>query len=480
MLFNPPQKYYDKSAGFSVHFPLGILSIAASIRDICTVKIFDCLVKDFEINTSENYITYGTPLEKIRNAINEFKPDIVGVSTPFSAQSDNAKEISQICREVNPKIVIVFGGPDTTIRYDSLLKKEYCDYCVVGEGEKTFREFIQKFPNADGIKGLASLKSKLIRREFIDDLDELLLPAYDLVDVNEYLKHKYLYRDCGKMGGNSISIITSRGCPYGCVFCSIKLHMGRKYRYHSPEYVIKNIKFLIDNYKITNFHFEDDNISLNRERFEGILDQIISNKLKIKWDTPNGIRADTLDFNLLRKIKAAGCQKLTLAIESGNQRVLNDVIRKGTSLDYMLKIVKYCKELKIRISAFYVIGFPGEKLEEIQETVDLAIHLLKEYDVLPCLLVATPLYGTELYNICVDKGYINENLSDKELSSCTQIYGEPLFNTDEFSREEMKNITSKYLSKLRTGLMVYSIKHPIFASHKIKDYLPLLKKFLGF
>jgi len=235
---------------------------------------------------------------------------------------------------------------------------------------------------------------------------------------------------------------------------------------------------LVEKYGISNFHFEDDNISLKKNRFEEILDRIISDKLNIQWDTPNGIRVDTLDYNILKKIKKSGCKQLTLAIESGSQRVLDEVIKKKTRLDYMIEIAQYCKELNIRSNSFYVIGFPGETLEEIKDTLNLALRLLRTYDILPTMLVATPLYGTELYEICIRENYIEGNPSVEELATATQIFGNPLISTPDFSKDAVKQLIHEYICHLKKELILFSLKNPLYTARRLKDKLPLLKHLL--
>lgn len=486
MLINPPVRIYDSSSEFTAYFPIGLLSIAAFLKNICELKIFDCLITDFEIKKTKDFTLYGTPFEKIKSAIKDFNPDIIGISIPFSTQADNARAVCRIAREAKPDALIVFGGPDASVRYESLLKEEPCDFCVIAEGEESFFEFVKRFssnlPLTD-IPGVAYKREEAIQykpRKFLQDLDKLPFPAYELIDVGDYLRNKYLYGNRTILK-ESITIITSRGCPFSCVFCSIRLHMGRGYRYHSPDYVIRHIKFLMENYGITNFHFEDDNISLNKERFAEIIDKIIEDGLRIKWDTPNGLRADTLDYDLLKKMKQAGCAELTIGIESGSQRVLNTIIKKNTSLDYMLEMVKYCRELKIKTSAFYVIGFPGESLEEMKKTINLAMELYRRYDAFPVLHFATPLYGTELYNTCIKNGFMEKGLTGKDFAAAIQPFGEPLISTNDFSREDIKKLGRDFLlrlyfMRLTKGLIFDAVKHPLSTAKKAKDRLRLLIK----
>jgi anaerobic magnesium-protoporphyrin IX monomethyl ester cyclase len=465
LLINPPQTYCKGSESVNIHFPIGLMYIAAMVRNVCHVEIFDCLASNFQTK-KDNVISYGTPPEKIRKTIEEKKPDVVGISVQSTAQYKNAELVAIICKEVNPKIITVFGGPDPSVRFKSILENQYCDYCVVGEGEQTFYEFIKSFSfhsPLENIKGLAYKRDGVIHYEpriFPINLDEFPFPAFDLIDMNKYLQSKYLYRNRSPICENSISVITSRGCPNSCVFCSIRLHMGQRYRAHSPEYVIKLLKLCIDKYGITNFHFEDDNLTFDKRRFEAILDRIIEENLQIRWDAPNGVRVDSLNYNILKKMKQSGCSQITLAIESGNQRVLDQVIKKKTKLEYMIEIVKYCKWLKISTNSFYVIGFPGETINEMKDTINLAIKLYREYDLFPGMMVATPLYGTELYEICMRDKLIKGNPTFEELAVATLPNGNPMISTPDFSQKDVKRVINEYTRKLLTQRLRYLLNHP--------------------
>jgi magnesium-protoporphyrin IX monomethyl ester (oxidative) cyclase len=473
MLINPPQKYYSLSSSFGLSVPLGLLSIAASIKDICNLQILDCLEKEFSIQSDNGFTLYGMPFKKIEEEIRAFNPEIAGISIPYSAQSENAEIVCKICNKINPDMKIVVGGAHASLRFKELLENDICDYCVVGEGEETAYELIGKINNQselNNIPGLASKANNTIHfepRKPIEPLDNLSIPAYGMIDLKEYQKNKYLYSNRSSYYKNSISMITSRGCPFNCVFCSIRLHMGSKFRSHSPEYVIDHLKYLIKEYGIKNYHFEDDNISLNKKRFESILDGIIKNNLNIKWDTPNGVRADTLNFNLLEKMKRSGCSDLTIAVESGNQDVLNRIIRKNTSLEKIIEITKHCKKLKIPLRAFYVVGFPGETINNMQETINLALELYRLYEVSPTVMVATPLYGTELYDQCIKDKLIEGYISDKEFSIATGWQGEPMISTADFTTEDIKQLLKDFQKKLQIEKSKNYIKHPIKTMRKI-------------
>jgi radical SAM superfamily enzyme YgiQ (UPF0313 family) len=451
--------------------------IAAMIRDVCEVEIFDCLLSNNIVKKGNAYV-HGATEEEIRQVIENKKPGIIGISVHSTTVSRNAEQVAKIAKEVNPEIITVFGGPDPSVQYKAFLEKQTCDYCVIGDGEETFLEFIKKINAKTSLKNIKGLAFKnddgimYVPRVFSTDLDFLPIPAFDLIDLKKYLKNKNYYKNRSDIAKNSTSIITSRGCPNHCIFCSVRLHMGQKYRVHSPEYVIKLLRVCIEKYGLTNFHFEDDNLTCDEQRFERILDLIIKEKLKIKWDTPNGVRIDKLNYNMLKKMKKSGCFQLMLAIESGNQRVLDKIIHKGLNIEYAKAIVKNCKELKISTTAFYVIGFPGETLNEIRETMEFATKLFKQYDVYPTLMVATPLIGTELYDICMKDKLIEGKPSPEELCIAIQTNGEPMISTHDFSKEDIKRLIKEFRKRNRLNCIRYVFKYP----RNLPNYLRSLFK----
>ncbi|WP_041069299.1 B12-binding domain-containing radical SAM protein [Thiolapillus brandeum] len=482
LLINPPQGYSPQSASFNTYFPLGILSIASMIRDHCELHILDCLVTDFAMEHRDGMDVFGTPMPAIERRIAELQPDIVGISMPFTAQAEYAEEVAALSRKAAPNALVVFGGPHATIRYEALLQSGKCDYVVVGEGEESFREFVQRFgagQSLSSIEGVASMHAGLLMfkpREYLKQLDKFPFPAYDLIDFSDYLNSPYLYLSRSNFKGPQISIFTSRGCPYKCVFCSVALHMGRKYRWHSVEYVIEHLKLLQEQYGISQFHFEDDNLSLHKRRFEQILDGIIGNQMHIRWDTPNGVRGDTLNMRILKKIKKSGCKQLNIAVESGRQETLDKVIKKDTSLEYLIEVIRNCRKIRLRTALSFVIGFPGETLDDMRATTDLALKLLREADAIPSVLIATPLYGTELYEDALKHGYMEEDVRDRDLGMATQSHGAPLLATEDFSREDISRLMEEYNAAYSREILRYYLRHPVYAAWRVMNRPDLLKR----
>ena len=151
-------------------------------------------------------------------------------------------------------------------------------------------------------------------------------------------------------------MITSRGCPYDCTFCSIHLHMGKRFRAHSVTNVLRHIELLVSQYGVRHIHFEDDNLTLNRSRFSDLLDGLLAVQFDITWDTPNGVRADLLPKELIAKSKESGCTHLVMGVESGKQANLDRIVKKKLDLQQVERTAHACKELGLDLGAFFIIG----------------------------------------------------------------------------------------------------------------------------
>ena len=466
LLINPPQKHYADSFSLNVSFPIGLMNLAASAREYCDLTILDAPACGRRSAGGKKSLLFGAPFESILDEISRRRPDIIGVSIPFSSQAETAVGLCRKIKNSYPDIPLVAGGAHVSVRYKHLLENEVSDYCIPGEGENSFARFVRAYAdsgnmaNTPGTASMTDGSPVLNPADFISNLDDLPLPAYDMVDVRSYLQNPYLYNNRGALAGPAMSITTSRGCPFSCSFCSVGSHMGKKHRYHSPGYVMRHLELLVSRYAINKFHFEDDNISLHRDRFRALMNEIIKSPMDIAWDLPNGIKADTLDPETLADMKKAGCRELRIAIESADQNTLTNIIRKQLDIDKAVEILKQARRTGLRASAFYVIGFPGETVEGMKKTVDLALRMDRQYNVLPILLVATPLYGTELYRVCSENGYIREPVTGEDLACGTHIMGKHLIETPDFSPRDIDRLAAGYALR-------YSLNHPDRALRKL-------------
>jgi anaerobic magnesium-protoporphyrin IX monomethyl ester cyclase len=468
LLINPPQLFYPGSDPPAGNLPLGLMYIAAVLeRSGYKAEILDAFMTDASFLKVGDTLEVGMPYEKIREEIRRRKPDIIGIASPFTCQAENAIRVGDIAKEVDPNISTVVGGPHVTaVPVEFLEEAKNIDIAVIGEGEYTMLDIAKCFEgkiSTDDVQGIAyrqddgTIKRNAVR-PFIEDLDELPYPAYHLVDMNKYLNPERIeYRS---FKGRAVSMITSRGCPFDCNFCSVHLHMGKKFRAHSVNYVINHMEYVIKKYGAKTIFFEDDNLTFDVKRFEAICDKIIERDIRFNWETPNGIRADYLTLNLLKKMKRSGCQSVFFGIESGDQCVLDSVIGKNLNLKKVVNVAKMCKEIGLRTAAFYIIGFPGEKKENMLKTVELALSLKRDFDVGMLLHVATPSLGTRLYKECVKKRYIKEKLTPRAFAEVRQTRGMPLISTEDFTASEVKEIAAMAVRRYKRLSLINYFKSP--------------------
>ena len=390
LLVNPPQTFYPGSETPAGNLPLGLMYIAATlIKTGYKTEILDAFMADGLVQKNGETLNVGMTFEQIKQEICSREPDIVGIAGPFTCQIENSIKVSDLAKQVDSEILTVVGGPHvTTVPKGFLEEAKSVDIAVAGEGEYIMPEIAAFFEGKKAlneIRGIAFRQDGEVKvnssRDFIKNLDELPYPAYDLVDMEKYLNPKIGYRSFRK---RAISMVTSRGCPFNCCFCSVHLHMGQGFRAHSANYVLNHIEFVVEKFDVKNIFFEDDNLTLDLARFEAICDGLITKKIKIGWETPNGVRADCLNLSLLQKMKKSGCKSVFFGVESGDQQILDNIICKSLDLKRVVEVAKICKNIDLKTGAFYIIGFPGEKKENMQKTVDFALKL-NEIMTLACI-----------------------------------------------------------------------------------------------
>lgn len=464
LIIRPPQTDFENIGPIRIGLPIGALSVAASIEQKGhDVRFFDSLIYN---DKNDDKRHYGASWERIRKCISDFNPDIVGITNLSSVQLKNTLMLPKLVKQINPNIKVIVGGVHATVRPLDFLDSKYVDLVIIGEGEKSGQDMVDYYDGEkklEDAKGVVYLKDgKLVTNpiEYIQDLDSLPIPGYHLVDMEKYFElaaKGYGPRQNEHFGRpkRQVSMITSRGCPYKCTFCSIHPTMGYKFRMQSPEYVVNHIKHLIDKYHVEFISFEDDNLTLDVKRFEAILALIEKEKLHFEWDTPNGVRADTLSRELLMKIKKSNVRNLRVAIESGVQDVLNNIVKKELDLDRVAQACRDCYELGIPLSAFYIIGFPGETKKDIEKTLDTAYNFMKMYNTFPVLGVWVPLVGTPLYNLAKQKGYlINEDYTSGFILGSSKV------RTEEFDPEDLKMYTTNFYKRVRYLYILNMLKKP--------------------
>ncbi|MBF0472843.1 MAG: radical SAM protein [Nitrospirae bacterium] len=400
LLMRPP-------SGLKKILPMGILYIAGYLQN--AIPELDIEIIDLRQRNVTD--------KEISAIIKKSAPDVVGISA-VNMEANLVHSMSSVIKSVDNNIKIIIGGPyATSLSTRAVIDKNvYC--CVIGEGEATAVELIENIHNGNDerlsdIKGIAFLKDgqyfKTPQRDYISDLDSIPMPAYDLITISDY------FRDFGTHSGFQAhreysSIFSSRGCPYKCVYCHDIF--GKKIRYHSPERILQEIRLLYIKYGVREIHIEDDSFNINKERVKKIFNMIIDQGLKIKISFPNGIRVDHVNVEILDLFKRVGVYKLAYGIESASPNIQKD-INKNLDLELARKNIKLTAERGIVTQGFFMLGFLGETMEELNRTIDYAasskLHMASFSFVIP-----QP--GTPLYYQAIDAGFNFKDLDTDQLN----------------------------------------------------------------
>lgn len=445
-LINPPRiqpKVWGKPNVFP---PIGLAYVAAVLeKNGHTVSIIDAPTEGWRNLEEAGASTYRVGLndQQIAMRLSQWKPDVVGIEIPFSGWSRTAFAAATTAKNVNRDVVVYLDGLHPSAMPKECLSNPDTDFVVIGERENTALELVNGLEQGLGdfskVKGLGFVKNDepviTAQRPVIEDLDSLPFPARHLLPLDVYteaVRENPLRNEIYKP---MTIMITSRGCPFNCVFCSNCTVWGKRWRARSPENVVAEIEHVVKEYGLEQIDFYDDNMTLDRKRMEGICDLITKRHVQVEWFTPNGIRADTLDEALLRKMKRAGCKAIRLAPESGVQRVVNEIVEKNLDLKAVEQAVVASKKVGIKVGLFFVIGLIGETKADIEETIRFAYKLRRLGAESFIFSIATPIYGTRLYEKAKQGGFLREGFCDEALAGV-----EPLIETPEFTAEDLQQL----------------------------------------
>jgi len=400
--------------------PLGLGYLAAAVKDLgVAVEILDCLVLGWnhEEEVAGNLVRVGLPNSEIETYIRQFDPDLIGINCQFSRQYKIYHELFALAKKVKPQCITMGGGAHVTVCPEEVLQDPSCDYVLLGEAENSFKDFITKVNQGADLTASDGFGYKSNGRIYVNkktrwitDLDSIPYPAYDMIDLPKYaglqtahgLRHKD--RFC--------PIVTSRGCPAKCTFCSACQVWGNRYRMRSVENVIGEMRLLKEKYNVEELMFEDDNVTAHPKRAKELFSRMIENRFNFTWDTPNGVGVWSLDEETLDLIKKSGCVKLNFAVESGSQEVLTKIVKKPLNLARVKKLIAHCKNIGLDYGMFLVVGLPGEKISDMWKSISYAVEC-GCYD--PHISIATPYPGTELFSVCKEKGYFVREFKYEDL-----------------------------------------------------------------
>ncbi|MEK7200873.1 MAG: radical SAM protein [Patescibacteria group bacterium] len=450
--------------------PLGITQLSSYLREKgFKVGLIDGVIEDLSIDQM---------VEKVL----ELNPKIIGLSA-LTPNFHRAIAFATLIKKRNPEILIILGGHHATILPREILEQNDCfDLIVHGEGELTAEEIVNKYKNSgwrkndftnntdmlSKIKGIAFKHGKEIiitpKRELIQNLDELPFPAWDLLSMDKYIPLANQYKRTPV-----INMVVIRGCPFNCSFCSGNSVFGRKIRAMSPQRVVEQISYVMENYGIREISFWDDMMTANKKWLYEFCDLLIKNKIDITWTCYS--RVDCIDEEILRRMKKAGCWNIFFGYESGCQELLNN-INKGTTLKQIENANMLCKKVGIEIRASFMIALPGETPEMARKTIDFAKKLNPDY---AQFCITTPYPGTKLFEDATKYGVLDGNFSEYNIWNAVFVpYGYK--NREEIEAMEKRAMREFYLRPK----YIWGRLKKINSWEDIKRYLKGFRFFMGF
>lgn len=463
---NPP---YPKTAPQAFFIPLSIGYLAAVLeKEGYSVDVIDCQLLQLT-------------KQQLKKELNKLQPDIVGV-TSTTLTYNPACEVVKTAKETCPDSLTLMGGPHVTVLDEQTLNENPdVDIVVRGEGEQTLLEIADlvskfDFKGLDKVAGITFRKNNKIvqteNRPFIQDLDELPYPAFHHFEVSNYRIFGKIY----------LPIISTRGCPFQCTFCSAFRMCGKRIRARSPKNFVDELEWLNDTYNPDAVIFYDDVFTLDKKRAFEICDEIKKRKMDLEWDCRT--RVDLVNKEILTKIRDTNCQRVFYGIESGSQTILN-AMKKGTTVEQGEKAIKWAKEVGLFVDTSVIFGYPGETPEMVKETIDF-IKRTKPDAVYP--FVANPYPGTQIRKEMERRGWkmssnwslydtmklVSENplLSDEEIQKAKrQLYNS--FYTisyvlHHFVKGRRGNFYSQIMSRTAINHLIWRSRIPQLFSKTIK------------
>ncbi len=400
VLLYPPHYFRSNSSskepygGIDAHWgqapPLGLLYLASSLLSN-GVKVHVVDLNEHRLGLKESV-----------DLIEQSTPRVVGISAT-SFQLRGAVQLAEALRErFGDKVIIGLGGVHVSVDPDFINRFPIFDFEVIGEGEITFSSLVTKILNGENVHGV-------FRGEVPLNLDNLPFPARHLIDTKMYFS-----------GDRCATILATRGCPFDCVFCSIKTLRGQRVRYRSPKNVADEMDAIVKT-GTKRFWFVDDTFTVNKDYAIALCEEIIHRKLDVEWCCETRIAC--VDENILKVMRSAGCIKISFGIESGSARIRTDIIHKGFTNEQAIRVFNLCKKYGISPEAYLMVGFPTESAEDLRSTKSFSSKL--NADTIG-VHIAQILPGSDLFTIALKEGKIKADVYDQyakgELSGSLPVY----------------------------------------------------------
>ncbi len=441
--------------------PLGLAYIASSVAGRHQVAILDMLKTPLSDGDFRRYIARG-------------KYDLVG----FQCYTHELRSVARLARIVkleSKRITTIAGGPHPTLLPAESMEYfgESVDFLLRGEGDEIFPLFVDRIEEGGDPGRLPGMVCKAggklhvnDKTEYVKDLDRIPMPSWELIAPQTYppAQHGAFFRRFP-----IAPVITTRGCPFSCNFCSAPVLCGQAVRFRSPESVLREIRALYSDFRIREFHIIDDNFTINRNHARAVLLKIIESGLRISLALPNGIRIETVDESLLALMKKAGVYSISLGLESGSDRVL-ELMNKKSTIEKNEEKIGLIKKAGIDMAAFFIMGFPGETEDDIRRTIDYSLRL-------PLLRANygyfTPLPGTPIYHELEEKGELNK------IDLRNSGYMAASYTPQGMTRKTLKKLQRKAFLRFflrpqilfRHLLLVKSFRHLLYLAKRLYHWM---------
>lgn len=435
---------------YTYSIPLGLAFLVANCKiPGVEFKVFDATLYDAPASS-----------EAFRNFLLTFEPDVIGISC-WSRTFIETCHILSVTKKLLPDCISVLGGIHPTAYTLKSMENSHVDYVLTGEGEITFKAFLSNIGDLQKLHAVPGLAFRCDDKVIVnpyslpEDLDTLALPDYEVIELEKYFKKGYRYFSTTP---RNAPIWMTRGCPYSCKFCTAPQINGHKIRKHSVEYGMEWISMLYAKYGVRHINIIDDNFSFYPDYTKSFCEALIRKHFKgLTMYTANGIRAQRTDYETLKLMKRAGWKIATVAPESGSKRVLR-LMKKELNPDMWPSKVKEIRHAGLISHGLFLMGYPGETLEDIKETESLIKKC--KFDSIG-IQYFQPLPGTPIYEELVESGDIEDSLLPNTTSGARVYVTRDLANFN--------------FSKFAFRMYMYTFfKHPFRVLQQAISYNPTL------
>lgn len=416
----------------ALYEPIGLAYLAAALREHGHEPILlDCVAEDWRTQQyGGGFTRVGMTDAAIAARLREEQPGLIGITYQFTGFERDGARIAALAKKTLPAVPVVVGGADASARADAFIQDPSIDLVIRGEGETTLVEIADRLEHEgalpDDAAGTTTKRRVNPARKEIADVDTIPFPARDLLPMETYLEDQDPLMPFAKRRPIGF-LVSSRGCPYNCIFCSTT-KVWKRWRPRSPENVVDEIQHLAERYGVREIAFEDDSFLVDADRVRGICEEMLRRGIRVAWSVPPGLKANRLTEDLLRLMKRTGFYRACFPIESGDPEVLR-WMRKPIEFDEAEEAIDLCNRLGIWTYGNFIIGFPEQTADSIERTAQYAIN--SRLDMIS-VYVAQPYAGSELYEIFDRLG-----LLDAEKAATSTVFNSR-YDTLHFSAEELR------------------------------------------